>query len=60
LFSEASKCDYVTNNIAETFNSWVRREKSLHVVDLMDRLRQMEMDKMYLRKKLQESLKGRS
>ncbi|CAN6363417.1 unnamed protein product [Urochloa humidicola] len=59
LFSEASKCDYVTNNIAETFNSWVRNEKSLHVVDLMDRIRQMEMDKMFLRRKIARKLEGK-
>ena len=59
LFSEASKCDYVTNNIAETFNSWVTDEKSLHVVDLMDRIRQMEMDKMFLRRKIARKLEGK-
>jgi hypothetical protein len=36
-FSHASKCDYVTNNIAETFNSWIRNENSLPVIPLMDR-----------------------
>ena len=51
LLSKTSKCDYVRYNIAETFNSWVRKEKSLHVVDLMDRIRQMEMDKIFLRRK---------
>ena len=25
----------MTNNITETFNSWIRNEKSLNVVDLM-------------------------
>ncbi|CAD6266896.1 unnamed protein product [Miscanthus lutarioriparius] len=59
LFSEASKCDYVTNNIAETFNGWVTYEKSLHVVDLMDRIRQMEMDKMFLRRKIARKLEGK-
>jgi hypothetical protein len=59
LFSEASKCDYVTNNIAETFNSWIRNEKSLNVIDLMDRIRQLCMEKMFLRRKLLGSLKGR-
>jgi len=57
LFSEASKCDYVTNNIAETFNNWVRDEKSVHVVDLMDRIRQLCMDKMFLRRKIAKKLK---
>ena len=59
LFSEASKCDYVTNNIAETFNSWIRDEKSLPVVDLMDRIRQLCMDKMFLRRKIAKKLKDK-
>jgi hypothetical protein len=45
LFSEASKYDHVTNNIAETFTSWIRYEKSLPVIDLMDRIRQLLMQK---------------
>jgi Mg2+ and Co2+ transporter CorA len=48
-FSHTSKCDYVTNNIAETFNSWIRKEKSLSVISLMDRIRQMIMDKNAVR-----------
>jgi hypothetical protein len=59
LFSEASKCDYVTNNIAETFNSWIRHEKSLPVVDLMDRTRQLCMEKMFLRSKIAKKLEGK-
>lgn len=35
-FTTLCKCDYVTNNIAETFNSWIRHEKSLPVVELID------------------------
>jgi hypothetical protein len=59
LFSEASKCDYVTYNIAETFNSWIRHEKSLPVVDLMDRTRQLCMEKMFLRSKIAKKLEGK-
>ncbi|XP_066320643.1 uncharacterized protein [Miscanthus floridulus] len=44
-FSHACKCDYVTNNIAETFNSWIRNEKSLALIPLLDRIRQMIMEK---------------
>jgi hypothetical protein len=56
LFSEASKCDYVTNNIAEPFNSWIRHEKSLPAIDLMDRIRQLCMEKMFLRRKISKKL----
>ena len=51
-FSHACKCDYVTNNIAETFNSWIRNEKSLALVPLLDRIRQMIMEKQDIRRAL--------
>ncbi|WVZ74436.1 LOW QUALITY PROTEIN: hypothetical protein U9M48_022615 [Paspalum notatum var. saurae] len=55
-FSPLCKCDYVTNNIAETFNSWVRNEKSQGVIQLMDRIRQMIMQKMDMRRRLATKL----
>ena len=58
-FSEASKCDYVTNNIAETFNCWIRHAKSMHVVELMDTIRQLCMEKMFLKRKICRKLEGR-
>jgi len=58
-FSHASKCDYVTNNIAETFNSWIRMEKSQSVISLMDRIRQMIMEKNAARRTLAEKLNDR-
>uniref|UniRef100_A0A0A9ASX4 SWIM-type domain-containing protein n=1 Tax=Arundo donax TaxID=35708 RepID=A0A0A9ASX4_ARUDO len=57
-FSRASKCDYVTNNIAETFNIWIRHEKSLPVIPLMDRIRQLLMEKQDIRRRLASKLKG--
>jgi MULE transposase domain len=32
MFSKTSKCDYVTNNISECFNAWIKDLKDLHVV----------------------------
>lgn len=55
-FSEVSKCDYVTNNIAETFNSWIRNEKSQPVIQLMDKIRQMIMEKLDIRRNLAQRL----
>ena len=57
-FSTASKCDYVTNNIAETFNNWIREDKSLPVVELMDKIRQMIMERFYTRMQLVSKLSG--
>ena len=55
-FSLDSKCDYVTNNIAETFNSWIRKEKAQPVIPLMDRIRQMIMEKHDLRRRLSNKM----
>ncbi|CAN6178917.1 unnamed protein product, partial [Urochloa humidicola] len=51
-FYTASKCDYVTNNIAEAFNNWIKHEKSLPVIELMDRIRQKIMEKLFQRRSL--------
>ncbi|NP_001266871.1 uncharacterized protein LOC100216790 isoform 1 [Zea mays] len=57
-FSTASKCDYVTNNIAETFNCWIKDEKSLPPVELIDRIRQKILEKFFVRKNLADKLTG--
>lgn len=58
-FSETSKVDYVTNNIVESFNSWIREEKSLPVILLFDRIRQMIMEKMELRRRVAYKMRGK-
>lgn len=42
-FSTLSKVDYVTNNVAESFNNWIKAEKGLNLDDFMDTLRQKLM-----------------
>ena len=37
------KCDYITSNIAESFNNWIRDIKDLPVADLADKVREMIM-----------------
>ena len=51
-FSTASKVDYVTNNLAESFNNWIKDYKSLNLDDLMDRIRQLLMQKWNRRRKI--------
>jgi hypothetical protein len=38
-FNEVCKVDYVNNNLAECFNSWIRKIKGLHLVDMLDKIR---------------------
>ena len=51
-FSENSKCDYLTNNVSESFNAQVKHLKGLFVHELVDRIRELIMEKRYLRKKI--------
>jgi len=57
-FSTASKVDYVTNNLAESFNNWIKDYKSLNLDDLMDRIRQLLMQKWNRRRKISNILEG--
>jgi hypothetical protein len=40
-FNEACKVDYVNNNLAESFNSWFRKIKGLHLVDILDKIQSL-------------------
>ena len=51
-FNEISKVDYVNNNLAESFNSRIKKYKSLHIVDLLDKIRQYIMEKFDLRNRI--------
>jgi hypothetical protein len=50
-YSTLSKVDYVTNNLAENYNNWIKADKGLHLDDLMDTIRQKLLIKWNLRKK---------
>jgi len=54
-FSEHSKCDYLTNNVSESFNAQIKEFKGLHLHELVDRIRELIMEKRYLRKKLAQN-----
>ena len=51
-FSDDSKCDYLTNNVSESFNSQIKKFKGLLIHELVDGLRELIMEKTYLRKKI--------
>ena len=57
-FSKQCKVDYVNNNISECFNNWIKDEKELPVVYLMDTIREKIMDKIATRKVIAERLEG--
>jgi hypothetical protein len=44
-FNEICRVDYVNNNHVESFNAWIRKVKGVHVVDMLDKIRQMIMAK---------------
>ena len=55
LFNEICKVDYVTNNLAECFNSKIKSLKGLLIWQIFDKLRQMLMVKIDLRRRIAES-----
>lgn len=58
-FNTEIKCDYITNNLAECFNNWIRDFKDLPVVDLADKMREMIMVLWDKRRRIGERLHGR-
>jgi hypothetical protein len=53
------KCDYITNNLVEVFNNWIKDWKDLPVVELADKLREMVMVPWVKRRKISERLSGK-
>jgi hypothetical protein len=51
-FSKAIKCDDLTNNVSKSFNSQIKSLKGLLLHELVDGVRELIMEKRYLRKKL--------
>jgi hypothetical protein len=58
-FSTTSKCDYITNNIVEVFNNWIKDLKSLPPIELLDAIRLKIFDKFYVRRKLADKLNAK-
>jgi hypothetical protein len=57
-FNTAIKCDYITNNIAEVFNNWIKDYKDLPVCELADKIRCLVMDLFFRRKRIGDKLGG--
>jgi hypothetical protein len=58
-FGTLSKVDYVTNNLAESFNNWIKGDKVKNLDDLMDTIRQKLLIKWNNRKKVAKQFQGK-
>jgi hypothetical protein len=58
-FNQAIKCDYITNNIAEVFNNWIKDYKDLPVCELADKIRVMLMELFFRRRRIREKLSAK-
>jgi hypothetical protein len=52
------KVDYVTNNLVESFNNWVKSWKGLNLDDFMDKIRHLLMKKWYTRRTVSRKMGG--
>jgi hypothetical protein len=57
-FNKDIKCDYITNNMAEVFNNWVKDHKDLPVCDLAEKIREMTMELFHRRRRIGHKLQG--
>jgi hypothetical protein len=58
-FNSTIKCDYVTNNIAESFNNWIKDIKDLPVCELADKLREKIMELFRHRRRIGRLFEGK-
>nr|XP_015641000.1 uncharacterized protein LOC4341169 isoform X2 [Oryza sativa Japonica Group] len=57
-FNAEIKCDYVTNNLAECFNNWIRDIKALPICELADTCREMIMTLWNRRRRIGNKFTG--
>jgi hypothetical protein len=51
-FNPTIKCDYVTNNMVESFNNWIKDIKDFPVCELTDKLREKIMELFHRRRRI--------
>jgi hypothetical protein len=57
-FNPDIKCDYITNNIVELFNNWIKDINDLPVCELADKMRVMVMELFFRRRQIEERILG--
>jgi hypothetical protein len=57
-FSGEIKCDYINNNLAESWNSWIKEYKDLHVHCMADEIREKLVILYEKRRRISEALNG--
>ena len=57
-FKEVIKCDYINNNLAESWNAWIQEHKDLPVDMLAHAIRHKTMVLFEKRRKISMALKG--
>ncbi|XP_062195323.1 uncharacterized protein LOC133898658 [Phragmites australis] len=58
VFSDQIKCDYINNNLAESWNAWIKDMKDLPITELVDVLRARIMQLFDRRRRIGERLQG--
>jgi hypothetical protein len=58
-YLEECKVDYINNNLSESFNSWVAKIKDMHIVQMLDHIREMIIKKFEIRWKIGRKMVGR-
>jgi hypothetical protein len=58
-FNPTIECDYVTNNMAESFNNWIKDTKDLPVCELADKLREKIIDLFHRRHRIGRMFEGK-
>ncbi|CAH9133748.1 unnamed protein product [Cuscuta epithymum] len=54
FFPADSKCDVVVNNMAETFNGYILKARGLHIIDMLDTIMTLLMERMVTKQGLME------
>jgi hypothetical protein len=58
-FNPEIKCDYVINNITESFNKWIKEIKDLPVCELADKIREKIIELFHRRRRIAHRLEGK-